>query len=100
MVPGLKPKGKPSTREISKVLDRTKVLHGPRTQACGETKYKKKIKSLGQNQGLEWSPDSSLRGNQVQEKSQKSWTEPRSCMVLGLKPVGKPSTREKSKVLD
>ena len=38
MVLGLKPMGKPSTQ---KVLDRTKALHGPRTQAYGETKYTK-----------------------------------------------------------
>ena len=36
MVLGLKPMGKPSTQ---KVLDRTKALHGPRTQAYGETNY-------------------------------------------------------------
>ena len=41
MVLGLKPMGKPSTEEKSKVLDRTKALHGPQTQACGETNYLK-----------------------------------------------------------
>ena len=46
----------------------------------------------GQNQGLAWSSDSSLWGNQVQKvKNHKFWTEPRPCMVLGLKPMGKPS---------
>ena len=89
MVLGLKPMGKPSTKEkksqvldrtkdlyglrtqaygetkykkeISQVLDRTKDLYGPRTQAYGETKYKReKITSFGQNQGLAWSSDSSL----------------------------------------
>ena len=29
-------------------------------------------------------------------KSHKFWTEPRPCMVLGLKPMGKPSTKKKS----
>ena len=29
------------TKEKQKVLDRTKALHGPRTQAYGETKYTK-----------------------------------------------------------
>ena len=53
------------TRKIQ-VLDRTKALHGPRTQASGETNY-------------------------LQEKY-KFWTEPRPCMVLGLKPLGKPTT--------
>ena len=36
----------------------------------------------------------------TKKKSYKFWTEPRPCMVLGLKPMGKPSTEEKSKVLD
>ena len=36
--------GKPSTKKKkSQVLDRTKALHGPRTQAYGETKYSKKF---------------------------------------------------------
>ena len=97
MVLGLKSMGKPSTKKKKKsqVLDRTKALHGPRTQAYGETKYKKeKITSFGQNQGLAWSSDSSLWGNQVQKrKNHKFWTEPRPCMVLGLKPMGKPTAR-------
>ena len=71
MVLGLKPMGKPSTKKKkSQVLDRTKALHGPRTQAYGETKYKK-------------------------EKNHKFWTEPRPCMVLGLKLMGKPSKKKK-----
>ena len=75
--------------------DRTKALHGPRTQAYGETRCKKlKITSAGQNLGLAWSSDSSLWGNQVQKvKNHKYWTEPRPCIVLGLKPMGKPSTK-------
>ena len=77
MVFGLKPMGKPSTKEKkSQVLDRTKDLYGLRTQAYGETKCKR-------------------------EKNHKFWTEPRTCMVFGLKPMGKPSTKEKkSQVLD
>ena len=47
------------------VLDRTKILHGPRTQTYGETNYLKI----------------------------KFWTELRYCMVLGLKPIGKPITK-------
>ena len=41
MVLGLKPVGKPTTEEKKKlqVLDRTKALYGPRTQAFGETNY-------------------------------------------------------------
>ena len=127
-------------------MDRTKALHGPQTQAYGETNYlKKKYKfwteprscmvlglkpmgkpttkrkntSFGQNQGLAWSSDSSLWGNQLlKEKIQvldrtkalhgprtqaygetnylkkiyKFWTKRRPCMVLGLKPMWKPTT--------
>ena len=32
----------------------------------------------------------------TQRKNYKFWTEPRPCMVLGLKPMGKPSTQEKT----
>ena len=79
MVLGLKPMGKPSTKkEILQVLDRTKALHGHRTQASGETKYTKKKK-----------------------KNHQFWTEPRPCMVLGLKPMGKPTTyKEKLHYMD
>ena len=49
MVLGLKPMGKPSTQ---KILDRTKALHGPRTQVYGETKYSKKKKVLGITKAL------------------------------------------------
>ena len=62
MVLGLKPMGKQLLK--NKVLDRNKVLHGPRTQTYGETNYLKI----------------------------KFWTEPRYCIVLGLKPMGKPTT--------
>ena len=40
MVLGLKPMRKPTTYQYQ-VLDRTKVLHGPRTQTYGETNYLK-----------------------------------------------------------
>ena len=53
MVLGLKPMGKPSTEEKSKVLDRTKALHGPQTQAYGETKYKtEKLQVLDRTKAL------------------------------------------------
>ena len=70
MVLGLKPMGKPSTKILI-------------------------ITSSGQNQGLVWSSDPSLWGNQLQNffYYYKFWTEPRPCMVLGLKPMGKPSTK-------
>ena len=53
----------------NQVLDRTKVLHGPRTQTCGETRYFRKA---------------------------KCYTEPRPCMVLGLKPIGKLTTSKEN----
>ena len=61
-------------------MDRTKVLHGPRTQTYGETNYLKKL-SFGQNQSIAWSSDSNLWGNQLIKKA-KFWTEPRYCMVF------------------
>ena len=97
MILGLKPMGKPTISKNTsfeqnqdfawssdsnlwgnqllqkiQVLDRTKVLYGPQTQTYRETNYFKKY---------------------------KFWTEPRSCMVLELKPMGKPTTSKK-KVLD
>ena len=74
------------------VLDRTTVVYGPRTQTYGETKYLDGKLSFGQNQGIVWSSDSSLWGNQLLRWKTEFWIEPRHCMVLGLKPVGKPTT--------
>ena len=96
MVLGLKSMGKPTTCK-NQVLDRTNVLYGSRTQTYGETNYLSKS-SFGQNQGLAWSSDSNLWGNQLLVKI-KFWTEPRYCMVLRLKPMGKPTTYQ-NQVLD
>ena len=49
----------PPTTYENQVLDRTKVLHGLRTQTYGETNYLLKS-SFGQNQGIAWSSDSNL----------------------------------------
>ena len=93
MVLGLKPMGKPTTwlRKLgfgqnqgitwssdsslwgnqllgseNWVFDRSKALHGPQTQAYGETNYS--------------------------DEKTRFWTETRHCMVLGLKSMGKPTT--------
>ena len=50
-------------------MDRTKVLYGPRSQTYGETNYLKKIPSFGQNQGIAWSSDLNLWGNQLLKKN-------------------------------
>ena len=71
-------------------MDRTKVLHSPQIQTYGETNYLEKS-SFVQNQGIVWSSDSNLWGNQLLRKI-RFWTEPRYCMVFGLKPMGKPTT--------
>ena len=73
MVLGFKPMGKPSTKNfLLQVLDRTKALYGPRTQAYGETNYLKEINtSFGQNQGIVWSSDSNLWENQLPERKNK-----------------------------
>ena len=68
MVLGLKPMGKPTTYQ-NQVLDRTMVLYGPWTQTYGKTNYL--------------------------SISIKFWTEPRYCMVLELKPMGKPTALKK-----
>ena len=106
--------GKLVTSKNIQVLDRTKVLHGPRTQTCGETNDFKiskcqteprycmviRLKPIGklvtskylsarQNQGIAWSSDSNLWRNQSLQKISKYQIEPRYCMVLGPKPMGK-----------
>ena len=43
MVFGLKPIGKLDTSKKLQVLDRIKVLHGPRTQTYGETNTSRKL---------------------------------------------------------
>ena len=63
MVLGLKPMGKLATPKKIQVLDRTKVLHGPRIQTYGEISYFKKNLSTRQNQDLAWSLDPNLWGN-------------------------------------
>ena len=63
MVLGLKPMGKPTTYKYQ-VLDRIKILHGPRTQTYGATNYLSKS-SFGQNQSIAWSSDSNLWENQL-----------------------------------
>ena len=50
-------------------MDRTKVLHGPRTQNYGETNYLKTIINFEENQGIAWSSDSNLWGNQLLKKN-------------------------------
>ena len=96
MVLRLKLMGKPTTYKYQ-VLDRTKVLHSSRTQTYGETNYLSQS-SFGQNQDIAWSSDSNLWGNQLLINI-KFWTEPRYCMVLWLKPMGKPTTYH-NQVLD
>ena len=44
--------GETKYKKKSQVLDRTKALHGPRTQAYGETKYKKKSQVLDRTKAL------------------------------------------------
>ena len=51
-----------------------------------------KILSFGQKQRIAWSSDSNLWGNQLPKENSKFWTEPGYYMVLGLKPMGKPTT--------
>ena len=67
MVLGLKPMGKPSTKRKSFKFwtePRPCVVLGLKPMGKPST-LKKKIISFGQNQGLAWSSESSLWGNQV-----------------------------------
>ena len=79
------------------VLDRTKALYGPRTQAYGETKYKNfnYYKLWAEPRpcmvlGLKPMGKPSIK---KKDENYKFWAEPRPCMVLGLKPMGKPITK-------
>ena len=78
------------------MLDRTKVLYGPWTQTYGETNYFKK-KVLDRTKVLHGPRTQTYGETNYFEKNYKFWTEPRSCMVLGLKPIGKPTTLRKYK---
>ena len=97
MVLGLKPMGKLATSRKVQVLDRTKVLHGPRTQTYGKTSYFKK-KSKYQT---ELRSCTVLRlkpiGKLATSRKSKYQTKLRSCMVIGLKLMGKLATSRKSK---
>src|SRR6266581_3188215 len=124
MVLGLKPLGKPTTwtkttsfgqnqglvwssdsslwgnqllGQKLQILDRTKALYGPRTQASGETKYlEAKPQVLDKTKAL-YGPRTQASGEtNYLDKNYKFWTEPRPCMVLGLKPLGKPTTWTKT----
>ena len=90
-----------------------------RLKPMGKSTTYQYLSSFGQNQGIVWFSDSNLWGNQllisiyqVLDRTKvfygsrtqtyretnylsifiKFWTEPRYCMVLGLKPMGKPTT--------
>ena len=52
MVRELKPMGKLATSKKNKVLERTKDLHGPRTQTYEETSYFQKNKVLDRTKVL------------------------------------------------
>ena len=64
MVLGLKPKGKPSTLKDHKFWTEPRPCMVLGLKPLGK-RSTKKIISFGQNQGLAWSSDSSLWGNQV-----------------------------------
>ena len=80
-------------KEKLQVLNRTKALYGPRTLAYGETNYlKEKLQVLDRTKAL-YGPRTQAYGetNYLKE-NYKFWTEPRPCMVLRLRPMGKPTT--------
>ena len=75
-------------------------MHGPQTQTYGETSYfqgKKKTKYQTEPRScmvLELKPMGKLA---TSKKKTKYKIEPRFCMVLGLKPMGKLVTFKKKK---
>ena len=73
---------------------RSYMVLGPKSM--GKLDTSKKTLSTRQNQGLAQSSDSNLQGNQILPKNSKYQTKPRSCMVLGLKPMGKLDTSKKT----
>ena len=68
-------------------MDRIKVLHGPRTQTYGETNYLKKNLSFGQNQGIAWSSDSNLWGNQLLKGNLDTRLGLTICMTSRMMPI-------------
>ena len=93
---------KPRSHAKNWVLDRTKALDGPRTQAYGETNY-----LVGKTRFWTESRHCMVLGFKPMGKpttwmrKTEFWTEPRHCMVLGPKPMRKPTTwMKKNWVLD
>ena len=79
------------------VLDRTKVLHSPWTQTYGETNYfKKKYNVLDRTKVLQGPRIQTYGETNYFKKKYKFWTEPRSCMVLRLKHMRKLDTSRKN----
>ena len=66
-----------------------------RLKPMGKLVTSKKNLSTRQNQGLAWFSDSNLQGKQILPKNSKYQTESRSCMILGLKPMGKLATSKR-----
>ena len=80
-------------------MDRTKALHGPWTQAYRETKYENfnYYKCWTEPRPCMVLGLKPMGKPNIKNKNYKCWTEPRPCMVLGLKPTGKPTGRIKKK---
>ena len=89
MVFGLKLMGKPTTLRRYKFWTEPRSCMVLDSNLWGHQLLQENV-SFGQNQGLAWSSNSNLWENQLLKKA-KFWTEPRYCMVLGLKPMEKPT---------
>ena len=73
----------------SQVLDRTKVLHGPRTQSYKETRHSN---SQVPNRTKVFHGPRTQTYGETRHSNSQVLTEPRSCMVLGLKAIRKLDT--------
>ena len=103
MVLRLKPMGKlATTKKYLSTRQNQGLAWSSDSNLWGNQLPPRKNLSTRQNQGLAQSSDSNLWGNQLLSKEKPKYqTELRSCMVLGLKPVGKLVTsKRKTEVLD
>ena len=74
-------------------MDKIKALYGPRTQAYGETNYlKEKLQVLDRIKAFYGSRTQAYGETNYLKKKLQVLDRTKACMVLGPKPMGKPTT--------